>query len=109
MSANNKQLGEWLLLTLRNAVVSQLLAVAICVLMKKSQFSKGHLAYVSQVVAGSTDELNTDEPECLKDTVAWHQLKMNQSLDSHCQYLLRVGVFVRVTAIFVEGRKCFSM
>lgn len=52
--------------------------------------------------------LNTDEPECLKEIVAWHQFKMNQSLDSPCQYLLRVGVFVRVTAMFGEGWKCFS-
>lgn len=52
---------------------------------------------------------NTDEPERLKDTVAWHQFKMNQCLGSHCQYLLRVGVFVMMTAMFVEGWKCFWM
>lgn len=63
-------------------------------------FPKGFLGVGTQ---------NTDEPERLKDTVARHGFKMNQCLDSHCQYLLRVGVFVMMTVMFVEGWKCFCM
>lgn len=44
---------------------------------------------------------NTEGLERWKDTVTWHQFKMNQCLDSHYQYLLRASVFVMMTAKFV--------
>lgn len=52
---------------------------------------------------------NADELWSLKGTVMWLQFKINQCLDSYCQYLLIVNVFVMMTAMFVEGWKCFNM
>lgn len=53
--------------------------------------------------------LNTDESERVKNAVVWHQFQRNRCLDGHCQYLLRAGVFVMMTAMFVEGWKGFSV